>query len=231
MKGPLICKALIAWPFFIRHPTLDHQWQVLSWGFQCPVAEDKWWFPEPLWFTRFPQGMGEIHFRSLKTHLLVLGFQPHFFIPRHTEQCTVIVANSLSTWTQRWLSLLLLTGAHSIWTLPHCLSGPGTRAEKDAGSEFQAAVMSHSFLRGARSLWIFWCACPPSQGIQLWRPYEAGTVWGGAGAEERQIGTLDAKLKEVLTLKVMQVSAPCLHDFNSGNLLKFCSHLASDSTT
>lgn len=46
-------------------------------------------------------------------------------------------------------------------------------------------------------------------------------MWGGPGAEERQIGTLDAKLKEVLTLKVMQVSAPCLHDFNSGNLLNF----------
>lgn len=27
MKGPLICKALIARPFFIRNPTLDRAWQ------------------------------------------------------------------------------------------------------------------------------------------------------------------------------------------------------------
>lgn len=27
MKGPLICKALIAQPFFIRNPTLDRVWQ------------------------------------------------------------------------------------------------------------------------------------------------------------------------------------------------------------
>lgn len=54
--------------------------------------------------------------------------------------------------------------------------------------------------------------------------------WGGAGAKERQIGTLGAKLKGALILGLVQVSTPHLHDFNSGSLLKLCSHPACDGT-
>lgn len=75
---------------------------------------------------------------------------------------------------------------------------------------------------------IFWCVFPPSQGVVTWQPYRQVQRWGGAGAKERQIGRLDAKLKVILILGVVQVSTPHLQDFNSRSLLKLCSHLASD---
>lgn len=42
MKGPLICKALIARPFFIRNPTLDHVWQDGFMGDPAAQAGEGW---------------------------------------------------------------------------------------------------------------------------------------------------------------------------------------------
>lgn len=151
MKGPLICKALIARPFFIRHPTLDHQWQVLSWGFQCLVPEDECCFPEPLcWaWPDLLRGRVRFHAKAWRYTCLPLGFG-HTFL---SWDAPAVCGHRSKLTERRDTEVTKPFAAHRssqhLDTPPLSLrfwysSRKGCQAWASAG-------MSHSLLGGARS--------------------------------------------------------------------------------